>query len=121
MNTNEHEFRTLNHSCPFVLLSVKVLFSCANFPAARLRVVAQVSKPAVSPISKSAGRVISCHLRVWKPAIRRSAAKPQPKWTAAVVEDPAAARWKRGHAAAGAAHTAALRKFVAACDDFGRY
>jgi hypothetical protein len=34
--------------------------------------VAQVSKPAVSPISKSAWRAMSCGLRVWKPAIQQT-------------------------------------------------
>src|SRR5437660_1460001 len=34
--------------------------------------VAQVSKPAVSPISKSAARVMSCGSRVWKPAIQQT-------------------------------------------------
>ena len=36
------------------------------------RFVAQVSKPAVSPISKSAVRATSCALRVWKPAIQQT-------------------------------------------------
>jgi hypothetical protein len=34
--------------------------------------VAQVSKPAVSPTSKSAERPPSCHLRVWKPATQQT-------------------------------------------------
>src|SRR2546429_561663 len=34
--------------------------------------VAQVSKPAVSPISKSAARAMSRGPRVWKPAIRQT-------------------------------------------------
>ena len=34
--------------------------------------VAQVSKPAVSPISKSAGRANSNGARVWKPAIQQT-------------------------------------------------
>jgi hypothetical protein len=40
--------------------------------------VAQVSKPAVSPISKSAGLSMSCDLRIWKPALRRSAPSTAP-------------------------------------------
>jgi hypothetical protein len=38
----------------------------------KLKSVAQVSKPAVSPISKSAGRARSNDLRVWKPAIQQT-------------------------------------------------
>ncbi|PYJ96812.1 MAG: hypothetical protein DME21_10440 [Verrucomicrobia bacterium] len=34
--------------------------------------VAQVSKPAVSPISKSAARVMSRGSRVWKPATQQT-------------------------------------------------
>jgi hypothetical protein len=34
--------------------------------------VPQVSKPAVSPISKSADRTTSCDWRVWKPAIQQT-------------------------------------------------
>ena len=40
-----------------------------NFPGARAKIVAQVSKPAVSPISKSANRTTSCDQQVWKPAL----------------------------------------------------
>jgi len=42
-------------------------------------VVAQVSKPAVSPTSKSAARWSSDGLRIWKSATQPSAAKPQSK------------------------------------------
>ena len=43
-------------------------FSRQRTPA----LVAQVSKPAVSPTSKSAERPPSCHLRVWKPATQQT-------------------------------------------------
>ena len=40
--------------------------------------VAQVSKPAVSPISKSARLSMLCNLPVWKPALRRSTPSAAP-------------------------------------------
>ena len=44
----------------------------SSFLRAVAKIVAQVSKPAVSPISKSAGRATSRGQRVWKPAIQQT-------------------------------------------------
>jgi hypothetical protein len=55
--------------------------------------VAQVSKPAVSPTSKSAERPQSCNLRVWKPAtsperLRGTQTCPSPLRFAATAPEP---------------------------------
>lgn len=53
--------------------SVGDLAGREDFPEQRpLSRVAQVSKPAVSPTSKSAGRARSCGLRVWKPTTQQT-------------------------------------------------
>jgi hypothetical protein len=51
-------------------------------------VVAQVSKPVVSPTSKSAERPQSCNLRVWKPATQQTC--PSPLRFAATAPEPKA-------------------------------
>jgi len=52
--------------------SVKVYARRANFSGREKPAEAQVSEPAVSPISKSAGCGISLDLQVWKPAIQQT-------------------------------------------------
>ena len=58
---------------------LRIVTSREDFSRQRLPAfVAQVSKPAASPTSKSAERPQSCNLRVWKPATQQT-------WTSALL------------------------------------
>jgi hypothetical protein len=62
---------------------MRTLFFDAKSPSRGGRGVAQVSKPAVSPISKSAGLSVSGDLWVWKSTIQQ-AWKSEPHWKPAL-------------------------------------
>jgi len=117
-------------------LSMIDLFSCGNFFGAQCLVTAQVSKPAVSPTSKSAAHRWWCGSRVGKLAIRRKAAKPQPKDRGCVVPTSRSGFGKSrrleatprlllrtccGWSRATQPRSVPFVEIVAACGDLGRY
>ena len=63
--------RVSSHGVPFGPRPVCMIWELTKLSMNRLT-VAQVSKPAVSPISKSASRTTTNDSQVWKPAIRQT-------------------------------------------------